>query len=167
MSFYKPGVTVLLAVAAPPGSRVGISRVIDAEPQIRCLIFQLWLEGCTAHCCASWQRGTVTGSSLIKQGGLAARMGLRTSLRRRAVRVLRLEDAMANGRRSWPVFQFLRKIPRSRRRRGVRANISSEDFPSSASSASTSARGFSARLMLGEGLRGATRSLAMFFGHVL
>ena len=39
--------------------------------------------------------------------------------------------------------------------------------PSSASSASTSVGGFLARLVLEEGLRGATRSLAMFFGHVL
>ena len=39
--------------------------------------------------------------------------------------------------------------------------------PSTASSASTSTGGFSVRLMLGEGLRGATRSLATFFGHVL
>ena len=42
--FPTAGVTlllcVLLAVAAPPKSRVGSSRVIDAEPQIRCLIFQ-------------------------------------------------------------------------------------------------------------------------------
>ena len=58
------------------------------------------------------------GSSLIRQGGLAVRMGLRASLRRRAVRVVRLEGAVANERRSWPVFQHLRKIPRSRRRRG-------------------------------------------------
>ena len=95
---------VLLTIAAFPRSRVGISHVVNAEPQIRCLIFQLWLEGCTAQCCVSWQRGTVTGSSLIRQGGLAARMGLHASLRRRAVRVVRLEDAVAKGRRSWPVF---------------------------------------------------------------
>ena len=59
------------------------------------------------------------GSSLIRQGGLAARMGLCAFLQRRAVRVVRLEDAMANERRSWPVFQCLRKIPRIRHRRGV------------------------------------------------
>ena len=55
----------------------------------------------------------------IRQGGLAARMGLRASPRRRAVRVVRLEDVVANGRRSWPIFQRRRKIPRSRHRRGV------------------------------------------------
>jgi len=70
---------VLLAVAAPPRSRVGSSRVTDAEPQIRCLIFQLWLEGCTAQCCAPWQWETVKGSSLIMQDGLAARTSLRAS----------------------------------------------------------------------------------------
>ena len=84
-----------------------------------CLIFQLQLEGCTTQCCALWQRGTVTGFLLIRQGGLVARMGLRASLRRRAVRVVHLEDVVANGRISWPVFQHPRKIPRSRRRRGV------------------------------------------------
>jgi hypothetical protein len=61
----------------------------------------------------------VTGFLLIRQGSLAARMGLRASLWRRVVRVVRLEDAMADGRRSWPVFQHPRKIPRRRRRRGV------------------------------------------------
>ena len=80
------GVTLLLcfllAVAAPPRSRVGSSRVIDAEPQIRCLIFQLQLEGCTARCCALWQQGTVMGFLLIRQGGHAVRMGLRASLRK-------------------------------------------------------------------------------------
>ena len=47
------------------------------------------------------------------------------------------------------------------------ANLSPIKLPSSASSASFSARGFLARLVLEEGLRGATRSLATFFGHVL
>ena len=48
-----------------------------------------------------------------------------------------------------------------------RANLSPIRLPSSALSASTSARDFLAWLMLGEGLRGATRNLATFFGHVL
>ena len=48
-----------------------------------------------------------------------------------------------------------------------RANLNPIKLPSSASSASFSARGFLAQLVLEEGLRGATRSLAMFFGYVL
>ena len=48
-----------------------------------------------------------------------------------------------------------------------RANLSPIKLPSSASSASFSARGFLAQLVLEEGLRGATRSLATFFGHVV
>ena len=48
-----------------------------------------------------------------------------------------------------------------------RANLSPIKLPSSASSASFSTRGFLARLVLEESLRGATRSLATFFGHVL
>jgi len=146
---------------------VGSSRVVDAEPQIRCLIFQLWLEGCIAQCCASWQWGTVKGSSLIRQGGLAARMGLRASLWRRAVRVVRLEGAVANERRSWRVFQCLRKIPRSGDGGEFGLTSAPLNSPSSASSASTSVGGFLARLVLEEGLQGATRSLATFFGHVL
>ena len=120
---------VLLAAAAPPRSRVGTSRVVDAEPRIRCLIFQLQLEGCTARCCASRQWGTVTGSSLIRQGGLAATMGLGTSLRGRAVSVVRLEGTVANGRRSWPVFQLSEEDTQKRCRRGVRANLSSIKLP--------------------------------------
>ena len=48
-----------------------------------------------------------------------------------------------------------------------RANLNPIKLPSSASSASFSARGFLAQLVLEEGLRGATRSPATFFGHVL
>ena len=127
----------------------------------------LWLKGCTTQCCVPWQWGTVKSSYLARQGGLATTMGLHASARRRAVRVVRLEAAAANGRRSWPDFQRIRKIPRSRRSGEFWADLSPIKLPSSALSASTSARGFSARLMLGEGLRGATRSLATFFGHVL
>ena len=47
------------------------------------------------------------------------------------------------------------------------ANLIPIKLPSSSSSTSFSARGFLARLVLEEGLRGATRRLAMFFGHVL
>ena len=88
-TFPAAGVTlllcVLLAVAAPPISRVGISRVVDVEPRIHCLIFQLQLEGGTAWHRASWQWGTVMGSSLVWQGGLAVRTGLRASVQRWAV----------------------------------------------------------------------------------
>ena len=81
--------------------------------------------------------------------------------------MVRLEDAVANGRRSWPVFQCLRRIPRSGADGEFGLTSAPLNSPSTASSASTSAGGFSAWLMLGEGLRGATRSLAMFFGYVL
>ena len=77
---------VLLAVAAPPKPRVGSSRVIDAVPQIRSLIFQPmvgWLH--SSMLCAVAVGDSEEFLSLIRQGGLATTTGLRASDRRRAV----------------------------------------------------------------------------------
>ena len=78
----------------------------------------------------------------------------------------RLEGDVAGARRSWSVFQCLIKIPKSST--GEEFELTSTPLDSSsASSASIPARGLLVRLMLGEGLRGATRSLTTFFGYVL
>ena len=77
---------VLLVVAAPPKPRVGSSRIIDAEPQIRCLIFQPMVGRLhNSMLCAVAVGDGEEFLSLIRQGGLATMTGLRASDRRQAV----------------------------------------------------------------------------------
>jgi len=106
--------------------------------------------------------------SLIRQGGLATTMGLHASARRRAVRVVRLEAVVPSRKeKTARLLSYEEDTQERAPAESFRVNLSPIKLPSPASSASFSARGFLARLVLEEGLRGATRSPATFFGHVL
>ena len=143
---------VLLAVAAPPKSRVGSSRIIDAEPQIRCLIFQPMVGRLhSSILCAVAAGDGEEFLSLIRQGGLATTMGLRASARGREVRVVCLEAAVPS-RKEVHLTAYEEDTQEWTLAGSFRANLSPIKLPSSASSASFSARDFSARLILGEGL---------------
>jgi len=96
---------VLLAVAAPPRSRVGSSRVIDTEPQILCLIFQLMVGRLhNSMVCAMAAGDGEEFVSRLEAGGLEW---------------FAWKPPCPTERRSRRVFWRIRKIPRSRHRRGV------------------------------------------------
>jgi len=122
--FPTAGVTlllcVLLAVAAPPKSRVGSSRVIDAEPQIRCLIFQPMVGRLHSSmlCIAAAGDGEEFLPRLARwychhygSPGLCPEAG--------GLEWCAWKLPCPAERRTWCVFRRMRKIPRSGHRRGV------------------------------------------------
>ena len=120
--FPTAGVTlllcVLLAVAAPPKSRVGSSRVIDAEPQIRCLIFQSMvgrLHSSMLCAVAAWD-----GEEFLShQAGWSCRHDESPRLGGGRLEWCAWKLPCPAERRTWCVFRRMRKIPRSGHRRGV------------------------------------------------
>ena len=120
--FPAAGVTlllcVLLAVAAPPRSRVCSSRVIDAEPQVRCLIFQPMV----GRLHSSMLSAVAAGGGeefLSHQAGWSCRHDESPRLGGGRLEWCAWKLPCPVERRTRRVFRRMRKIPKSGYRRGV------------------------------------------------